>query len=244
MVMGPYMSAHSEENRTCRSCPESGEWLGREAAGGAFAVMRATGAQLSDVGLLNTAGLVVRGLIPGVKTGDAGVLHPAVVEQDRLASIVGTLTLNLLGQMLNTCLWYERSYPQAFFGLLVPGQAETVLARMRRDFELVGELEGLSFLFWKKAMTRAYHRDKFCVKAPPAFIATCSGHLVGQCCRRVAQSERIFGDLGRTCNVVGSVGARCVGLWCVKPPKVFPQSVGAIYAIAKDAWRSACPLHL
>lgn len=165
VVFGPYMEAHSVENKACRSCEESAKWLAEEAGGRAFFTLRATVVQLGDSGLLQEAGLARGGCLLGCQTKQLESNHPAIIEQDRLASVVGCLSMNLVRFGLNTAIMYMRCYPAAFFEVLLPNRAEAALNRMREVKDLhERHLKGSNVPFWVRSFKRNLFRDKFVVK--------------------------------------------------------------------------------
>jgi hypothetical protein len=164
-VLGPYMQSHSEENKTCRSTFESAAWLAKETSGGAYEPLLQSVSLLGQLSQLQECGLAVRGCLPGVNLKLVGPLHPAVMEQDRLAHVVGTLTMNMVKFGLNTAIWYTKCFPQACFAALLPDHAAEVLERMRRykdTFER--QLADVRGKWWTKCKERSALKNRFTQK--------------------------------------------------------------------------------
>lgn len=178
MVSQPLMLAHSHENKLCRSVRESAQWLAAESAGQVWVPIRQTVAQLCDLGLLETAGLAIGGRIPGTDRRLLVPEHPAMIEQDRLASVVGGLSLSIAKFSTSTALLTTVCYPAAFFAILVEDKSMEVLERMRLHKDLHDRhLVGLNVPYWKKAMARSIFRDKFVTKARACSASTCRPSL-------------------------------------------------------------------
>jgi hypothetical protein len=164
-VMSPYMASHSAESKKCRSTAETAEWLAHEAGGGCFDPLQQAVEQISQLSFLQSCGLAVRGYLPGANLKLVGADHPAVIEQDRLASIVGRLTMNIARRGLNTALFYSRCYPQACFAALVPEQAAAVMEDMRCYNDMFKRrLTEAGGAWWRKAAERSAFSSKFCCK--------------------------------------------------------------------------------
>lgn len=115
--------------------------------------MSATFALLSQTGRLLDLGLGSR--TSGAATAKVAADSPDMISDDYHANQLGRLVTAIVGRRLPTMAWHTDSYPGLFAGLADPAHADSILRRMRDDWQVWEAMQLQTSAFWGRVRNRS-----------------------------------------------------------------------------------------
>ena len=166
-VFSPLELGHGVQVRDCKSVGASAEWYQKQATGDCLATLSETLQRLSNPKVLSDIGFSLSTDIPGTGGGPiVDPLHPALAQENKLATLMGELTRNLAANMLHKLLWHAAGFPGCLVALLSAKHGPPLLERMRMVYKVWHEkLPTWPGSFWKQAKKRSVFQDQFVVRS-------------------------------------------------------------------------------
>ena len=166
-VLRPIELAHSQQRKRCKSCKETLEWYADQARGDFMEHLNDIAQLVSRAEDLETMGFAIGPNVSGLSLETADKQHPAVAEQNALASTMMRLAIACLNREIVSGLWHLEGYPGSCPALLHEGLRPRVMTRMKNDHELMTDyVPKLKGTLWRDVSERCVLKDMYCLKAP------------------------------------------------------------------------------
>jgi hypothetical protein len=162
----PLHTAFNEQHKACRSVQDTLKWYEQMAAGDCITPLHKVASKLTDLAGLTDLGLATRWPPRGV-SGQVDTDHPAIVEQDWIASLLGSLAMRLIGRNMVENSWHLFGFPGLFPALFDDSCHERILARMKKLWEIwQTDVVTKTSKFWQSVRKRCVFEDMYVLKVP------------------------------------------------------------------------------